>query len=104
MGEAGGRRPGTGLPASPAPATSPAVVSLPPLWLPAPVSPDISDISRECPEGGSHRPASSAVAVGGSRRRPTRRDLLARVGVLARQSNPARHGPPALDLFAEAWR
>ena len=34
--------------------------------------------------------------------RPSRRDLLARVGVLARQSNPARHGPPALDLFAEA--
>ncbi|MGH3207541.1 MAG: hypothetical protein ACRDNO_07255, partial [Trebonia sp.] len=33
---------------------------------------------------------------------PSRRDLLARVGVLARQSNPARHGPPALDLFAEA--
>ena len=34
--------------------------------------------------------------------RPSRRDLLARVGVLARQSSPARHGPPALDLFAEA--
>jgi error-prone DNA polymerase len=35
--------------------------------------------------------------------RPSRRDLLARVGVLARQSYPARHGPPAaLDLFAEA--
>ena len=35
--------------------------------------------------------------------RPSRRDLLARVGVLARQSNPARHGPAAaLDLFAEA--
>jgi error-prone DNA polymerase len=33
---------------------------------------------------------------------PSRRDLLARVGVLARQSNPARHGPPALDLFAGA--
>lgn len=34
--------------------------------------------------------------------RPSRRDLLARVGVLARQSSPARQGPPALDLFAEA--
>jgi error-prone DNA polymerase len=35
--------------------------------------------------------------------RPSRRDLLARVGVLARQSSPARPGPPAaLDLFAEA--
>ncbi len=38
--------------------------------------------------------------------RPSRRDLLARVGVLARQSSPARAGAPALDLFAEtllAW-
>jgi len=35
--------------------------------------------------------------------RPSRRDLLARVGVLARQSNPARQGPhAALDLFAQA--
>jgi error-prone DNA polymerase len=39
--------------------------------------------------------------------RPSRRDLLARVGVLARQSTPARRGsqpgpPAALDLFAEA--
>ena len=34
--------------------------------------------------------------------RPSRRDLLARVGVLARQSNPARSGAPALDLFAGA--
>jgi len=35
--------------------------------------------------------------------RPTRRDLLARVGVLARQSRAARPGPPAaLDLFAGA--
>ncbi len=34
--------------------------------------------------------------------RPSRRDLLARVGVLARQSSPSRHGPhAALDLFAE---
>jgi len=31
--------------------------------------------------------------------RPTRRDLLARVGVLARQSSPAREVTPALDLF-----
>ena len=34
--------------------------------------------------------------------RLTRRDLLARVGVLARQSPAKRAGPPALDLFAEA--
>ena len=34
--------------------------------------------------------------------RPTRRDLLARVGVLARQSPVKRAGPPVLDLFAEA--
>jgi error-prone DNA polymerase len=35
--------------------------------------------------------------------RPSRRDLLARVGVLARQSAPARPGSPAvLDLFADA--
>ena len=33
--------------------------------------------------------------------RPSRRDLLARVGVLARQSSPARAGAPAPDLFAE---
>ena len=33
--------------------------------------------------------------------RPTRRDLLARVGVLARQSSPVRAGAPAPDLFAE---
>jgi error-prone DNA polymerase len=34
---------------------------------------------------------------------PTRRDLLARVGVLARQSASARHGTPlALDLFVSA--
>jgi len=34
---------------------------------------------------------------------PTRRDLLARVGVLARQSAPARTGTPlALDLFVSA--
>jgi error-prone DNA polymerase len=35
--------------------------------------------------------------------RPSRRDLLARVGVLARQSPVTRKGaPPALDLFANA--
>jgi error-prone DNA polymerase len=35
--------------------------------------------------------------------RPTRRDLLARVGVLARQDSPARPGPPpTLDLFGDA--
>jgi len=34
--------------------------------------------------------------------RPTRRDLLARVGVLARQDSPARPGPPpTLDLFGD---
>jgi len=34
--------------------------------------------------------------------RPTRRDLLARVGVLARQDSPARSGPPpTLDLFGD---
>jgi error-prone DNA polymerase len=51
-------------------------------------------------------PASSSSTVPPERRwlpRPSRRDLLARVGVLARQSSPARHGPPAaLDLFAAA--
>jgi error-prone DNA polymerase len=34
--------------------------------------------------------------------RPSRRDLLARVGVLARQSSSARAAAPALDLFAGA--
>ena len=36
-----------------------------------------------------------------ARERPTRRDLLARVGVLARQGSPAR-GAAAFDLFADA--
>ena len=59
-----------------------------------PPTPDISDMSGEHLVPG-HRPPAAP--------RPSRRDLLARVGVLARQSNPARHGPPAaLDLFAEA--
>jgi error-prone DNA polymerase len=39
----------------------------------------------------------------GSPPAPSRRDLLARVGVLARQSSPARPGPhPAIDLFTGA--
>jgi error-prone DNA polymerase len=59
------------------------------LYTPAPGSPGAPNC-RVAP----HSPAAPC---------PSRRDLLARVGVLARQSNPARHGPPAaLDLFAEA--
>jgi error-prone DNA polymerase len=69
-------------------------------WPPAPVA--VSDPPCEQPERADHAPA---------RPRPSRRDLLARVGVLARQSNPARHGSrhgaqpgphAALDLFADA--
>ena len=64
-----------------------------PAQIPAPV-PDISSGPGGQPAPGDRAPAPP---------RPSRRDLLARVGVLARQSNPARHGPPtALDLFAEA--
>ena len=66
------------------PASSSFPVSPEPPWLSAPTL-DIASASDIAPP------------------RPSRRDLLARVGVLARQSNPARHGPPAaLDLFAEA--
>jgi len=76
--------PTTGFP-PPAPSLTPGFPSL---------TPDISDMSGEHLVPG-HRPQAAP--------RPSRRDLLARVGVLARQSNPARHGPPAaLDLFAEA--
>jgi error-prone DNA polymerase len=48
-------------------------------------------------------PVRGAGTDGGSPPRPTRRDLLARLGLLARQSPVARPGqPPAPDLFAEA--
>jgi error-prone DNA polymerase len=78
-------------PHSPAAPSSP--VSPEPRWLPAP-TPDISDMSPEPLAPGRRAPA---------RPRPSRRDLLARVGVLARQSGPARPGSPAvLDLFAGA--
>jgi error-prone DNA polymerase len=47
--------------------------------------------------------AGSTVADSQPSPRPTRRDLLARAGVLARQSRAVRPGsPPALDLFADA--
>ena len=75
------------------PASSSARVSAQPLWLPAPV-PNAPGLPASQPGPGNRAPAAP---------RPSRRDLLARVGVLARQSGPARHGPPAaLDLFAAA--
>ncbi len=82
------------------PAPSPGRVSPEPLWLPAPV-PDVPGTP-----GGPPGPAARA-AVPPRPPRPSRRDLLARVGVLARQSSPARHGSQhgphaALDLFAGA--
>ncbi len=48
-------------------------------------------------------PACAGLAPGPRpvRERPTRRDLLARVGVLARQDSPARPAP-TLDLFGDA--
>ncbi len=73
-------------------ASSPSQVSPEPLWLSAP-TPDISDMPGRRLAPGHRAPALP---------RPSRRDLLARVGVLARQSAPARHGSPAaLDLFAD---
>jgi error-prone DNA polymerase len=56
-------------------------------------APNISSMSGEYLASGD---GASALP------RPTRRDLLARVGVLARQSPEKRSGPPVLDLFAEA--
>jgi len=56
-------------------------------------SPDSPPNVRVAPRSPAPRPPEPG---------PTRRDLLARVGVLARQSSPAREGTPALDLFANA--
>jgi error-prone DNA polymerase len=79
--------------AQPSPALSPSQVSPELLWLSAPTT-DISDMPGRRLTPGYRAPALP---------RPSRRDLLARVGVLARQSAPARHGSPAaLDLFADA--
>jgi error-prone DNA polymerase len=76
-------------PVSPAPPRSPNLRVLPT----SPASP-ISPASPAFPAAGSLPPLSPAG--------PTRRDLLARVGVLARQSPAARLGsPPPLDLFAD---
>ncbi|HEX9043200.1 MAG TPA: DNA polymerase III subunit alpha [Trebonia sp.] len=50
---------------------------------------------------GSPASPNLRVAPGSPAPRPSRRDLLARVGVLARQSSPARSGAPAPGLFAE---
>jgi error-prone DNA polymerase len=83
-----------GSPAAPPSQVSPDPLFSPdPRWLPAP-TPDISDMSPGHQAPGRRAPAPP---------RPSRRDLLARVGVLARQSAPARPGSPAvLDLFADA--
>ena len=54
-------------------------------------APDISDMPGRC-----LAPTDSTPALPG----PSRRDLLARLGVLARRSPGKRSGPPALDLFA----
>jgi error-prone DNA polymerase len=67
--------------------------------IPAAVSAsDISDMPGRCLAPPAGAPPAGAPALP----RPTRRDLLARVGVLARQSPGKRPGPPALDLFAGA--
>ena len=74
----------SGSPSSTQPSTAPPNVRVPPH---SPVSP-----GRLVPR---YRPLASP--------RPSRRDLLARVGVLARQSPVARKSaPPTLDLFAGA--
>jgi len=92
-------------------------VSPAPLWLSPPAPADISGVlaSPEAPQPPMSPPASEPslslisseqLALGSrtpSLSRPSRRDLLARVGVLARQSPTTRLGPPpALDLFAGA--
>jgi error-prone DNA polymerase len=64
--------------------------------LPNPTAADVPDISDM--SGGYHGPADRAPVLP----QPTRRDLLARVGVLARQSPAKRSGPPAPDLFTGA--
>jgi error-prone DNA polymerase len=69
----------------------------------APVFPHPPNFAAQPGAGDSSRflvPSPAAPRDGKSR--PTRRDLLARVGVLARQSAVKRSGPPVLDLFAEA--
>jgi error-prone DNA polymerase len=97
-----------GLPAAPnlrvapdSPAPSSGRVSPEPPWLPA--SPDAPGTPGRQPGPAPRAPVPSGPPGPPG---PSRRDLLARVGVLARRSNPARHGsqhgpPPVLDLFAD---
>ena len=80
-------------PSPPVPSAAPPPLSAAP---PAPSAPPSASRSPDLPV--TPLPPPSAAASW-----PTRRDLLARVGMLARQSPPARPGsPPALDLFAGA--
>ena len=81
------------------------------LYVPAAAAPGAADFRESSnlrvPPGSPAGPRSPAAPEPRWLPRPSRRDLLARVGVLARQSNPARHGPQhgspaALDLFAGA--
>jgi error-prone DNA polymerase len=69
-----------------------------PCFLDSPGAPNVRVAPGSPPLPASPLPAPPLPASP----RPSRRDLLARVGVLARQSSPARTGAPALDLFAEA--
>jgi error-prone DNA polymerase len=76
-------------PADPAPSVAPVA----PVRPVSPAHP--ADLARPAPD--RYLPASGGAPA------PTRRDLLARVGVLARQAASARQGTsPALDLFAGA--
>jgi error-prone DNA polymerase len=64
--------------------------------------PDYAVPDYAVPDYAAPGPADSRSAPADpARERPTRRDLLARVGVLARRDSPARRAP-ALDLFADA--
>ncbi len=57
---------------------------------------------RQAPQRSPDIPRFAGVLPPQPPLRPSRRDLLARVGVLARQSPPARTGSVTLDLFTSA--
>ena len=67
-----------------------------------PVTPRVRRRARRCPDRPS-RPRARSPRIRPTAPAPTRRDLLARVGVLARQAASARQGTSlALDLFVSA--
>jgi error-prone DNA polymerase len=93
------------IPATPVPPVLVPAIPVPPVPdSPVPVPPGLplhqDEPASPCPPNARVAPHSPPLPAPP---RPSRRDLLARVGVLARQSTSARRGPhAALDLFAEA--